>query len=107
MSIVPANALTVISHLGTGLLLTLAYVWEGFGRQAWGTLFYLERWLAPSYPMYEHMEKQEDNFLGLRRSYAEGNRCAGYPQELSTGNEYSHCTLTRTSRNQKESDLSM
>ena len=54
--LVPANALTVISHLATGLLLTLAYAWQGFGRQGLGYVvvlgvmfvafvIYMYRWL--------------------------------------------------------------
>lgn len=31
LELAPANALTIISHLATGLLLTLAFVWEGSG----------------------------------------------------------------------------
>ena len=31
LELAPANALTIVSHLATGLLLTLAFVWEGSG----------------------------------------------------------------------------
>jgi hypothetical protein len=29
LDLAPANALTIVTHLATGLLLTLGYVWEG------------------------------------------------------------------------------
>jgi 1,4-dihydroxy-2-naphthoate octaprenyltransferase len=64
----PANALTVISHLATGLLLTLAYAWEGFGRQGLGYVVLLGVTFAAfvSY-MYRHIEKQREVFFGLKQ----------------------------------------
>ncbi len=64
----PANALTVISHLATGLLLTLAYAWEGFGQQGLGYVVVLgAMFVAFVIYMYRHVEKQKDIFLGLKQ----------------------------------------
>jgi 1,4-dihydroxy-2-naphthoate octaprenyltransferase len=38
LELAPANALTIISHLSTGLLLTLAFVWDGSGLAELGYL---------------------------------------------------------------------
>jgi 1,4-dihydroxy-2-naphthoate octaprenyltransferase len=66
--LVPANALTVISHLATGLLLTLAYAWEGFGRQGLGYVVLLgAMFVAFVIYMYRYIEKQKDIFLGLKQ----------------------------------------
>ena len=63
-----ANALTVISHLATGLLLTLAYAWEGFGRQGLGYVVVLGvMFVAFVIYMYRHIERQKDIFLGLKQ----------------------------------------
>ena len=64
----PANGLTVISHLGTGLLLTLAYAWEGFGTQGLGFVVVLGIvFVAFVVYVYRHIEKQKDIFLGLKQ----------------------------------------
>ena len=64
----PANALTVTSHLATGLLLTLAYAWEGFGQRGLGYVVVLGvMFVAFVTYMYWHVEKQKDIFLGLKQ----------------------------------------
>ena len=64
----PANALTVTSHLATGLLLTLAYAWEGFGQRGLGYVVVLGvMFVAFVTYMYRHVEKQKDIFLGLKQ----------------------------------------
>lgn len=67
--LVPANALTVIAHLATGLLLTLAFVWEVLGTQGFvyviilGTIF-----VGFVILMYRHIERQKNIFLGLKQA---------------------------------------
>lgn len=66
--LVPANALTIIAHLATGLLLTLAYAWEGSGLQGLGYLALLgAAFFAFVIYMYNHIEKQKDLFLALKQ----------------------------------------
>lgn len=66
--LVPANALTVVSHLATGLLLTLAFAWEGFGRQGLGYVLVLGIVLIVFVAyMYRYIEKQKDIFFGLKQ----------------------------------------
>lgn len=65
----PANALTIIVHLGTGLLLTWAYLWAGFGAQKAGYLIaggiLVVAFLAF---MYLGVEKQVKAASNLRES---------------------------------------
>lgn len=66
--LVPANALTVVSHLATGLLLTLAFAWEGFGRQGLGYIVVLGIVFAIFVAYwYRYIEKQKDIFFGLKQ----------------------------------------
>ncbi len=67
--LVPANALTVTTHLATGLLLTLAFAWEALGAQG---LVYVVM-LAIIFVgfvvfMYSHIERQKNIFLGLKQA---------------------------------------
>jgi 1,4-dihydroxy-2-naphthoate octaprenyltransferase len=67
--LVPANALTIVTHLATGLLLTLAYAWEGLGL---GGLGYMAA-LAAGFGgfviyMYRHVERQKHIFFGLKQA---------------------------------------
>ncbi len=67
--LVPANALTVTSHLATGLLLTLAYAWEGFGQQVTAYVVILGLVFAASVAyMYLYIERQKNIFLGLKQA---------------------------------------
>lgn len=65
----PANALTVMGHLITGLLLVLSYLWIGFGNQH---IFYsiiltmVCATIAVYY--YRHIEGQRRTFINLRES---------------------------------------
>lgn len=67
----PANALTITGHLLVGLLLTLAYVWEGLGK---GGLGYIVVFgiiaIAFTVYMYWHIERQMRIFHGLKKSMA-------------------------------------
>jgi 1,4-dihydroxy-2-naphthoate octaprenyltransferase len=73
--LVPANAMTVIGHLATGLLLTLAYAWayfdkywEGLGILGTGYLAVLAVGFAGFiFYMYHSIERQKDIFLGLKQ----------------------------------------
>ena len=64
----PANALTVTSHLATGLLLTLGFAWAAVGVQGLvyvvilGVIF-----VGFVVLMYRHIERQKDIFLGLKQ----------------------------------------
>ncbi len=66
--LLPANALTVTSHLATGLLLTLAFIWEVLGTQGLvyviilGVIF-----VGFVVFMYRHIERQKNIFLGLKQ----------------------------------------
>lgn len=65
--LVPANALTIVAHLATGLLLTLAYAWEGFGLQGVGYMVVLGVGFAGFVLyMYRYVERQKDIFMGLK-----------------------------------------
>jgi len=67
--LVPANALTIVTHLATGLLLTLAYAWEGFGLRGIGYIAALGAGFAGFVLyMYRHVERQKDIFLGLKQA---------------------------------------
>ena len=67
--LVPANALTVIVHLATGLLITLAFVWEALGAQSLvyvvilGVIF-----VGFVVFMYRYIERQKNIFLGLKQA---------------------------------------
>ncbi|MBI2860878.1 MAG: 1,4-dihydroxy-2-naphthoate octaprenyltransferase [Chloroflexi bacterium] len=67
--LIPANAMTVTSHLATGLLLTLAFVWEAIGVQ--GLVYVLGLgavFAAVMFLMYRYIEKQKNVFLGLKQA---------------------------------------
>lgn len=67
--LVPANALTIISHLATGLLLTLAFVWPVLGGQGLAYMIVLSMAFAGFIVfMYWHIEKQKNIFLGLKQA---------------------------------------
>ncbi len=67
--LVPANALTVATHMATGLLLALAYAWEALGRQSWPRVGALGMIAAASLLyMYREIEKQKDRFLSARQA---------------------------------------
>ncbi len=65
----PANALTVTGHLATGLLLTLAFVWEALGASG---LFYVVIlgvvFVGFIVFMYRYIERQKNIFLGLKQA---------------------------------------
>ncbi|MBI2836283.1 MAG: 1,4-dihydroxy-2-naphthoate octaprenyltransferase [Chloroflexi bacterium] len=67
--LVPANALTVTIHLATGLLLTLAFVWQTLGNAGIvyvaliGVIF-----LAFIAWMYRYIERQKNIFFGLKQA---------------------------------------
>ena len=67
--LIPANAMTVMGHLLTGLLLALAFTWQVLGAQ--GLAYFIgiaAVFAAFSAFMYRHIERQKDIFLGLKRS---------------------------------------
>ncbi len=67
--LVPANALTIVTHLATGLLLTLAYAWEGLGLRGIGYMAALGAGFAGFVIyMYRYVERQKDIFLGLKQA---------------------------------------
>jgi 1,4-dihydroxy-2-naphthoate octaprenyltransferase len=67
--LVPANALTVISHLATGLLLTLAFAWEALGAQGLAYVIILGViFIGFTVVMYRHIERQKNIFLGLKQA---------------------------------------
>jgi 1,4-dihydroxy-2-naphthoate octaprenyltransferase len=67
--LVPANALTIVTHLATGLLLTLAYAWQGFEWQRIGYMAVLGAvFCASVISMYRYVERQKDVFIGLKES---------------------------------------
>jgi len=68
--LVPANALTIICHLFTGLLLSLAYLIEGFGLQNLGYIVLIGGAYAVFTALaYRGMEKQKNIFLGLKKTF--------------------------------------
>ncbi len=67
--LIPANALTVTSHLATGLLLTLAFVWQVLGREGLAYVILLAAVFAVFVIlMYRHIERQKAIFLGLKQA---------------------------------------
>lgn len=67
--LIPANAMTVMSHLVTGLLLALAFVWEGLGVEGLAYVVAAAALFAAfSIYMYWHIERQKDIFLGLKQT---------------------------------------
>ncbi len=67
--LVPANALTVATHLATGLLLALAYAWEALGSQASANVVLLVL-AAVVFVLYAYrqIERQKDSFLSARQA---------------------------------------
>ncbi len=66
--LVPANAMTVTSHLATGLLLTLAFVWNALGSQGLAFVVLLGAiFIGFVILMYRHIERQKNVFLGLKQ----------------------------------------
>ena len=68
--LVPANALTVTSHLATGLLLTLGFAWGALAAQG---LTYVVIILGIVFVgfivfMYRYVERQKNIFLGLKQA---------------------------------------
>ena len=67
--LVPANALTVTVHLASGLLITLAFVWEALDAQSLvyvvilGVVF-----VGFVVFMYRYIERQKNIFLGLKQA---------------------------------------
>lgn len=69
----PANALTVMGHLTTGLLLTLAYAWVGLEYRGIGYLALLAvAFGAYAVYLYRHIERQKEAFLGLKEAVRGG-----------------------------------
>ncbi len=67
--LVPANALTVTVHLATGLLLTLAFIWETLGAQGLAYVVILGVvFVGFVVFMYRHIERQKNIFLGLKQA---------------------------------------
>lgn len=67
--LVPANALTVTVHLATGLLLTLAFIWETLGTQGLAYVVILGVvFVGFVFFMYRHIERQKNVFLGLKQA---------------------------------------
>jgi len=67
--LVPANALTVASHMATGLLLALAFAWQALGPQAWPRVGALGLAGAASVAyVYRQIERQKDRFLSARQA---------------------------------------
>ncbi len=66
---VPANALTVTSHLAIGLLLTLAFAWEVLSAQGLAYVVILGVvFVGFVVLMYRYIEKQKNIFLGLKQA---------------------------------------
>ncbi|MBI2862566.1 MAG: 1,4-dihydroxy-2-naphthoate octaprenyltransferase [Chloroflexi bacterium] len=69
LDLAPANALTIIAHLALGLLLTLAYAWEGFGVEGIGYVMLLGLGFGLFvFSMYRGVERQRQIALGVRRA---------------------------------------
>ncbi|MDO8569046.1 MAG: 1,4-dihydroxy-2-naphthoate octaprenyltransferase [Dehalococcoidales bacterium] len=67
--LIPANALTVTSHLATGLLLTLAFAWQSFGADGLAYVVVMGIIFTGFVVyMYRHIEKQKNIFLGLKQA---------------------------------------
>ncbi|MDP2730439.1 MAG: 1,4-dihydroxy-2-naphthoate octaprenyltransferase [Dehalococcoidales bacterium] len=67
--LIPANALTITVHLATGLLLTLAFIWEALGAQR---LVYVAItavvFTGAVVYMYRSIERQKNVFLNLKQA---------------------------------------
>jgi hypothetical protein len=65
----PANALTITSHLATGLFITLAFAWEALGSGGFvyvaiiGAVF-----IGFIIWMYRGAERQKNIFIGLKQA---------------------------------------
>lgn len=67
--LLPANALTVTGHLATGLLLTLAFIWEALGASGLAYVVILGVvFIGFIIFMYRYVEKQKNIFLGLKQA---------------------------------------
>jgi len=66
VDLVPANVFTVLNHIATGMLLALAFVWEGLG---WAYAVPVAL-VAAAYLAYQYwdVERQRRAFLGLRQA---------------------------------------
>lgn len=69
LDLAPANALTIIAHLSTGLLITWAFVWEALGLEGvvWAGIIGVAFIAFITY-MYFDVERQKKIFLGLRKA---------------------------------------
>jgi len=66
---VPANVLTIICHLLTGLLLSLGYLALGLGTQNLGYIFVIGAvYVLFTINSYRAMERQKTIFLGLKKT---------------------------------------
>lgn len=69
LELAPANALTIISHLATGLLLTLAFVWDGSGLAEIGYLLGLSVLFAVMVLFVSRgIEQEKKAFLAAREA---------------------------------------
>ena len=67
--LVPANALTVTTHLATGLLLTLGFIWATLGVQGIAYVVILGVvFMGFVVFMYRYVEKQRNVFLNLKQA---------------------------------------
>ncbi|MBI2829548.1 MAG: hypothetical protein HYX81_00140, partial [Chloroflexi bacterium] len=67
--LIPANALTVTTHLATGLLLTLAFTWEALGSSGLVYILLIALvFVGLVVWMYRYIERQKTIFLGLKQA---------------------------------------
>ncbi|MBI2832623.1 MAG: 1,4-dihydroxy-2-naphthoate octaprenyltransferase [Chloroflexi bacterium] len=67
--LVPANALTVTGHLATGLLLTLAFVWQALGKGGLAYILIIALlFVGLVFWMYRYIERQKTIFFGLKQA---------------------------------------
>jgi 1,4-dihydroxy-2-naphthoate octaprenyltransferase len=67
--LVPANVLTIIAHLFTGLLLSLGYLIEGLGAENMGLILLISgAYVFFIVYMYRDIERKKNVFLGLKTS---------------------------------------
>ena len=72
-SSLPANALTIVIHLATGLLLTLGYVWDGSGLRGIGYLIGLALLFALIVAFVTRgIEQEKQAFLAARQALSAG-----------------------------------